>query len=100
MSRLEVTATLQLPNEDDVEVLVDLEIHSWGSPGTGPSWNHPGDPPEGPEYDVLKITRQDNGEELWLEDLPQDIQDKLQESILEDIEEAQSDPDYDDYDRQ
>lgn len=60
----DLETTIQLPDEEDVEVLIDFTVESWGSPGTGPSWNHPGDPPEGPEFEITKITRCDSDEDI------------------------------------
>lgn len=64
MSTHDLETTIQLPDEEDVDVLIEFEVSSWPYAGTGPSWNHPGDPPEGPEFDITKIVRSDSGEDI------------------------------------
>lgn len=38
-------------NETSVELFCDVECTFHGSPGSGPSWDDPGSPPEGAEYE-------------------------------------------------
>jgi hypothetical protein len=44
----------QFPCSCGEDVLVELEVTSWGHPGTSASWYYPGDPPEGAEWAVVK----------------------------------------------
>lgn len=39
-----------------LEIEVEVKITSHGHPGTGPSFSGPGDPPEGPEFEIGNIT--------------------------------------------
>lgn len=41
---------------------VEVKITSYGSPGTGPNFHGPGDPPEGPEFEIETITIDGNAE--------------------------------------
>lgn len=93
----DLETTIQLPDEEDVDVLIDFTIESWGSPGTGPSFSHPGDPPEGPEFCITKIVRCDSGEDITkvVSDDPM-ITDAVVERIYE-IDESRGGLSYDDY---
>lgn len=43
---------------DEAETDVDIEYrYSPGSPGTPPSFSYPGDPPEGPEVEIVAVYR-------------------------------------------
>lgn len=64
MSSYDLETTIQLPDEEDVDVLIEFEVHSWGSPAVGPSFNHPGDPPEPAEFDITAVVRSDNGDDI------------------------------------
>lgn len=64
MTSYDMETTIQLPDEEDVDVYIEFEITSWGSPGCGPSLTYPGDPPEPPEFDIIKVERLDNNEDI------------------------------------
>lgn len=90
--------TIDTPDEDDVDVLVEYVQTSAGYAGCGPSFHHPGDPPEPPEFDITKVTRLDNGDVVVL---TAEAMQKLEEAVLDKILEAEDDypePDYDPYD--
>lgn len=40
---------------DIEDVLVTFTIESYGNHGSSPSWNHPGDPPEPPEFEIVSL---------------------------------------------
>ena len=42
---------------DDIEIAVDVDLKMTykGHPGTAPSLSYPGDPPEPPEFDLIKM---------------------------------------------
>jgi hypothetical protein len=42
--------------DDSLDLEIEVDVSSWGSSGSGPSWNHPGDPPEPPEYEITSVT--------------------------------------------
>lgn len=56
MSTYDMETTIQLPDEEDVDVLIEFEVTHWGSPGCGPSLSYPGDPPEPAKFYITKIT--------------------------------------------
>ena len=57
--------TIQLPDEEDVDVCIWFEVTYWGHPGSGPALEHPGDPPEGPEFEITKVVRLDTKEDIF-----------------------------------
>lgn len=93
MSRYDLETTLQLSYEDDVEVLIEFEVMSWGRPGVRPSLHHPGDPPEPPEFEVINIVRTDNGNDI-IKTLTDDEWDKIHDLIYERIYEIEEDRSY------
>lgn len=79
-------------NGEEVDVTVTYAVTYKGYAGCGPSWNHPGDPPESPEFEILSITRDDTGESVPVEFGTES--DSLQEALVQHIWEDQSEPDY------
>lgn len=71
---------------DDVEydVTVTYKVTYWGSPGSGPSFSHPGDPPEGPEFDIESIETTDGTQINW-DNLSEFDQNKIDDGIYEAI---------------
>lgn len=98
MSDLTIILTL---DDNDVECCVDYTVTSSGNSGTAASLSYPGDPPEPPEWELNSITYTIGPEtkelELNWDDLTEKQQELIDQTILEDIWEAQSDP-YDGYD--
>lgn len=97
----DLETTIQLPDEEDVDVAVDFEVTHWGSPGCGPSLSYPGDPPEAPEVEVLKIVRlkdwsKENEQVIPLDSLTEEEQNKLYEAVMERVYEIEQDRGYDD----
>lgn len=80
----DLETTIQLPNEEDVDVYIEFEVTHWGSPGCGPSWSHPGDPPEPAEFNIVKVTRLDTGTDITstVEALPADWLRKVEELVF------------------
>lgn len=64
MNTYDFETTIQLPDEEDVDVSIEFEVTSWGSPGVGPSLSYPGDPPDPPEFDIIKVERLDTGADI------------------------------------
>lgn len=73
MSTYDMETTIQLPNEEDVDVLIEFEVTHWGSPGCGPSLSYPGDPPEPAEFYITKVARLDGSKEAAQLDDDRDI---------------------------
>lgn len=96
MSTYDLETTIQLPDEDDVDVLIEFEVDSWGSPATPASWNYPGDPGDGPEFGITKVTRLDNGEDITrtIVDLPSAWAEKIGDIVLQCIYEIDQDRGY------
>lgn len=94
MSWRESDASVSL---DGVDYLVEYRWQG-GSPGCGPSLSYPGDPPEPPDVEFVKLTIEggdDDGKEI---ELTEALETKLYELILERIDDAERDdypePDY------
>lgn len=96
MKHYDTETTIQLPDEEDVDVLVEFTVTSWGSPGTGPSLSHSGDPPEPPEFDITKVTRLDSGEDIT-RSLTNEWSEQLYNIVAEEIYEIDGSRGYDDY---
>jgi hypothetical protein len=52
-----VYVTRDLGDEGDLEIAVDVDLKMTfkGYKGRGPSFDHPGDPPEAPEFELIKM---------------------------------------------
>lgn len=98
MSTHEMETTINLPDEEDVDVTIEFRVDSWGRAATPPSWNHPGDPPEGPEYDIISVVRADNGDNITavFETMTEAQQQKVWDLVVEEIGEIDSDRGYND----
>lgn len=99
MSSYDMETTIQLPEEEDVDVHIDFEVENWGSPGSAPSLSYPGDPPEGPEFYVTKVSRLDNDTDITdqFEALDDKARQKVEELVFEricEIEQSRDDYDY------
>lgn len=96
MSKSDFTYSVECPScggEWDIEV----EIISYGHPGTPPSFSYPGDPPEGPELDYTVPNRcpipedeQDKDEPCTYAamDFPKEMYDALEKKLEDNIYEA------------
>lgn len=60
----DMETTIQLPDEEDVDVYIEFEVTHWGSSGCGPSLTYPGDPPEPAEFNIVKIKRLDTDADI------------------------------------
>lgn len=87
MREYDLSTVINLPDEEDVEVTVDFTVDSWGSPGSAPTLTYPGDPPEPPEFTITKVTRDDTGAEVKLED-----ESILYDAIFDRISELDNEP--------
>ena len=81
MYEFETTITV---DDEDVDVTVEYNVTYWGHPGTGPSFSHPGDPPEGPEWDLVSI-QDEHGNSIIFNDLDEPVKELIDEQITEDI---------------
>lgn len=98
MSDYDMETTIQLPDEEDVDVYIEFEVTSWGSLGCGPSLEYPGDPPEPPEFDIIKVVRADTKEDITstIDGLPREYQRKIDELVFERVCEIAEESYYDD----
>jgi hypothetical protein len=96
MSDYDMETTIQLPDEEDVDVLIDFVVTSWGSPGRGPSWSSPGDPPEPAEFEILQINRLDNNLDITDEakELSKEYWDKIVDLVFQRVCEIDEDRTY------
>lgn len=94
----DLETTIQLPDEDDVDVLIEFEVEYWGSPGCGPSLTYPGDPPEPPEFYITRVLRSDDGSDITtiVDALPNKHRQKVEELVFERVCEIAEDRYYDD----
>lgn len=101
----DMETTIQLPDEEDVDVYIEFEVTSWGSPSCGPSLTYPGDPPEPPEFDIIRIERfYADGENAPGEDithifntLSEEYHQKIWELVFQRVCEIEQDRSYYDY---
>lgn len=91
----EIDIELTIDNTD-VTATVEYDVTSWGSPGSGPSLSHPGDPPEAPEFEInsIKYQLEDGWALVEYDDLTELQREKLDEAIYLDIGERDNEPDY------
>jgi hypothetical protein len=86
--------------EQNYEVEYDFKITSYGCPATGPSYSSGGEPAEGPEFEITvhEIVGKE-GLPDWLKLL---LEEHLAErdDIIELVNEAASEPEEPDYDRE
>lgn len=75
--------TVDTLEEDDVDVLIEYIQTQASYAGCGPSFSHPGDPPEPPEWELKQVTRLDTAEVLIL---TTEAQQKVDDAILEHIQ--------------
>lgn len=99
MNTYDMETTIQLPDEEDVDVHIDFNVTYWGSPGCGPSFSSPGEPPEGPEFEITGIFRLDDDTDITdnFYKLDDKIKRKVYELVIErifEIQESQDDYDY------
>lgn len=97
MSSSDVTVRITYGDEDNLEVLVEYTVTYWGYPGSGPSFSGPGDPPEPPEFEINKITFEQEGQvgEIDWDTIEREYQDLIDEAIYEQLAEGPPEPDYD-----
>lgn len=90
---IETTVTLA---GEELDVCIDYTVTFAGSPGSGPSLSHPGDPPEPPEFEINSISFEREGVtgEIEWEQLSKADQERIDEAIYEAIYDRQ----YNDYD--
>jgi hypothetical protein len=100
MSTYDLETTIQLPDEEDVDVYIEFEVTHWGSSGVGPSLNYPGDPPEPAEFYIAKVVRLDNEKDITSEvdALPEKSRQKIEELVFNRVCEIAEDRDSYDYD--
>ena len=96
MSTHDLDTTIQLPLEEDVDVYIEFEVTSWGTPGSGPSFYHPGDPPEPVEFHITKVIRDDNEADITAEvqALPDEWLRKVEELVFLEVCEINDDRAY------
>jgi hypothetical protein len=96
MNTYDMETTIQLPDEEDVDVYIEFEVTSWGSPGCGPSFSSPGEPPDPPEFGITKVVRADNNEDITnlVEELPREYQQKIDELVFQRVCEIDEDRAY------
>ena len=92
---------------EDFLAYVEYEVTYKGHPGTRPSMSDPGDPPEGPEWNVTNIIlcRGDSGDEGPPYEVPAGAMfnvlanlTRVDDAIIEAIQESRYDRYRDDYD--
>ena len=85
------------------ENIIEVDVISWGHPGTAPSLSYPGDPPEGVELDFTtpKRCQNDDMDELCIhregddgEDFPAAFLEKFDDKVYEYFNEYDHSPDY------
>lgn len=59
-----LSTTVDLPDEDEVDVTVEFTIDYWGRPEISPSFEHSGREAEPPEFTIKRITRDIDGEDI------------------------------------
>ncbi len=82
--------------DEDICVLVDYTVTSWGAPETGPSYASGGEPAEPPEFEIDKIVAAEDGNEI--EFIWDNLSDKDQLTIEQAIYERLAEGPDDDYD--
>lgn len=85
MNTYDMETTIQLPNEEDVDVYIEFEVTNWGSPGCPPSLSYPGDPPDPPEFNIIKVERLDTGADITneVEGLPDKLRQAFEETVFD-----------------
>lgn len=85
--------------ECDHDHLVEVDIHSWGHPGTPASFNYPGDPPEGPEFsfELPKRCEAEDDCKYRHEDFPAECESNFDEYVQERLAEPDDPPEPEPY---
>lgn len=97
MNTYDMETTIQLPDEEDVDVLIEFEVTHWGNGGTPPSLEYPGDPPEPAEFYITKVIRDDDGRDITTEvdALPNEYRRKIEDLVFDRVCEIDEDRGYD-----
>lgn len=90
----DLETTIQLLDEEDVDVLIEFEVTSWGSPGCAPSLSYPGDPPEPAEFYITKVIRDGADITTEIDALPDDYRQKIEHLVFERVCEIEEDRAY------
>lgn len=96
MSVYDLETTIQLPDEEDVDVLIEFEVTYWGAPGSAPSLSYPGDPPEPAEFYITRVVRADDDRDITTEvdALPDKWRQKIEDLVFDRVCEIAEDLDY------
>ena len=96
MTTYDLETTIQLPDEEDVDVFIEFEVTHWGSPGCAPSLSYPGDPSEPAEFYITKVIRDDTDADITTEvdALPDEYRRKIEELVFDRVCEIDEDRAY------